>query len=183
MVSQAQQMAESLRPFRQTLLTHPNQHSPVMGHRRHAKLYGGPLRSFIAKLANPPAEQTGNVTFHHWTAVPTGTGQLHLRGSAVAVQAGGIEPSEDLLRRRGGIDGLNRVGDPDGEYAPRMQNLPHGGVVDAEVTCHQMDGQFAGGRGPLQGVLDFINQRHHIAGIGGIPDRCMHGKDKTCRGL
>ena len=84
-MSQLQQTAEFLRPFRQTLLTNTYYRGAVMSHGCPAQLHRSPLRPFVAKLARTAAEQTGHVTFHHRTAVTTGTGQVHLIRGAFAV--------------------------------------------------------------------------------------------------
>lgn len=154
-----------------------------MGHGCHANLYPDALRPFVANLSGTSAEQTGNVTFHHRTAVATGAGQLHLRGGTLAVQACPIEQIEDLLGCRIGVDGRNGVWDADGENPPLMQHLAHRGIVNAEVACHGMDGQTGRRLEPFEGVLDFINQRQDIACINGIANRCMRGKDEAGRGF
>ena len=154
-----------------------------MGHGRHPLLHGSPQRPLVAYLASTAAEQTGNVTFHYWPTRATGTGQVHLIGGALAVQARLIEQVEHLVGCRRGVDGRNGVWDAHGENAPRMQGLPHGRVVDAEVACHGMDGRAVVSLDPCEGVLNFINQREDIAGINGIAHRCMRGKNEACRGL
>ncbi len=183
MVSQSQQTAEFLRPFRQPLRPNTDHRGAVMGHRGHTHLHRGPLRSFVAKLASPTAEQTGNMTSHRWPAVPTGTGQLHLVGGAFAVQARRIEQLEHLVRRRGGVDRLKRVWDANCENTPRMERLADRGVVDAEVACDGMDGQTVLGENALDSLWDFIDQGYHIAGVVGVPHWGTRGEDKTCRGL
>ena len=154
-----------------------------MGHGGHAHLHPGALRPFVANLSGPSAEQTGNVTFHHRTAVATGAGQLHLRGGTLAVQACPIEQVEDLLGGRMGVEGCNGIGDADGENTPLMQPLAHRGIVNAEVARHGMDSQTVRRLDPFEGVLDFINQRQNIARINGIANRCMCGKDEAGRGF
>jgi hypothetical protein len=43
------------------------------------------LWPFVAQLPCAAREQTGDVAFHYWAALPTGTGQLYLMWSTVAV--------------------------------------------------------------------------------------------------
>ena len=50
-VSQAQQSAELLCPFRQVLLTDAHQRRPVMRHHRHALLPHGAWMTFVTHLA------------------------------------------------------------------------------------------------------------------------------------
>jgi hypothetical protein len=182
-VPQSQQTAEFLRSFRQPLLTNAYDCHAVIGHGCHANLHHGALRPFVANLSGTSAEQTGNVTFHHRTAVTTGAGQLHLIGGTLAGQACPIEQVEYLLGCGIGVDGLHGVWDADGEEIPLMQPLAHRGLVNTEVTRHGMDGQTVRRLDPFEGVLAFIHQRQDIACINGIANRCMRGKDEAGRGF
>jgi hypothetical protein len=106
-----------------------------------------------------------------------------LIGGTLAVQACPVEQVEYLLGGRIGGDGCNGVWDADGEDTSLMQHLAHRSIVHAEVTRHGMDGQTVRRLDPLEGVLDFIHQRQDIAGINGIANRCMRGKDEAGRGF
>ena len=96
-MSQSQQTAKLLRPFRQPLLTNTDDGGAVMGHGRHAELYDSALRPFVANLSGPSAEQTGKVSFHHRTAIATGTRPLDLIRGPFTVQARLIQEVEHLL--------------------------------------------------------------------------------------
>ena len=84
-VSQSQQSAELLCPFRQTLLTDAHHDCTVMGHRGHAQLYHSPWMTFVTHLASAARQQTGDMAFHHWTAIATRTGQVDLMRRALTV--------------------------------------------------------------------------------------------------
>ena len=87
MALQTKQSAELLRPFRQLLLTDAHHGRTVMGHDGHPLLHDSARKAFVAHLAGPAGQQTGDMAFHHRAAVATGTGQLHLVRGALAVQA------------------------------------------------------------------------------------------------
>jgi hypothetical protein len=182
-VSQAQQTAKLLRPFRQSLPTNAYDGSAVMGHGCHAELHDSALRPLVANLSGTSAEQTGTVTFHHRTAVATGTSPVHLIGGPLTVQARLIKEVEHLLGCRMGGDGLGGLRDTNREHPPLMQHLAHRGIVPPEVARHGMDGQAMRPLEPLESVLDFIHQGQDIACINGIANRCMGGKDEACCGF
>ena len=60
------------------LLTDAHQGCPVMSHHRHSLLPHGAWMTFVTSLAGAACQQAGDVTFHHWAALATGTGQLHV---------------------------------------------------------------------------------------------------------
>src|SRR6266853_6089719 len=98
MALQTQQSAELLSPFRQTLLTHAHQDCPIVGHHDHAHLDHGALKTFVAHLIRAARHQRRNVTFHHWAAVATGTGQMNLVWRPDAVSPRGVEDRQALTR-------------------------------------------------------------------------------------
>lgn len=141
------------------------------------------MRPFVAHLPGTAGEHTGNVAFHHRTAVATGPGQLHLVRCAYAVQARRIESVENRWGRGLWVERLDRLGDTERENTSRMQRLSHCGVIGSQVARDRMDGQLAMSLDPCNGGLDLVNQGHHIAGIDRIPNRQMRGKDKPSGGL
>jgi hypothetical protein len=141
------------------------------------------MRPFVTHLPGTAREHTGNVAFHHRTAVATGTGQLRLVRRAFAVQARGIEIVEDRLWRGVRVDRLDRLRDPERQNPSRMQRLAHHGVIGAQITRDRMDGQLARHLDPFDSGLDLVNEGHHIAGIARIPYGQMRGKDKAGGGL
>ena len=86
-MSQAQQTAELLCSFREPPLADVYYGRAVMGYHRHSQLHSGALKAFITDLSCATREQTGDVTFHDWSAVATGKGEVHLVWSAFSVQA------------------------------------------------------------------------------------------------
>ena len=56
------------------VLTDSDYDSPVMSHHRHALLEYSAFNAFITYVARTACEQTGDVAFHHWTTIATGTG-------------------------------------------------------------------------------------------------------------
>ncbi len=74
----AEQSAEFLSAFRETLLPDAHQYSTIVGHHRHAHLDDGALKTFVAHLARSTRHQRRDVTFDDRTAVATGTGQVDL---------------------------------------------------------------------------------------------------------
>ena len=98
-----------------------------------------PCQPFVAQLPRPPAQQAGDDTFDHRTAVARRAGQLHLAGGAFAVQARGGEHLVDVLGGRRGRERLDRARDPHGEDAPSMQGLPERGVVQGQIAGQRVD--------------------------------------------
>src|SRR5687767_11197315 len=98
MAPQSKQSAELLRPFRQLLLTNAYDGGTVMGYDGHPLLDHSARKAFVAHLAGPMGQQTGDMALHHRTAKATGTGQLHLVRGALAVQAGLMQDVKDFLR-------------------------------------------------------------------------------------
>ena len=86
-VSQAKQTAELLCAFRELQLTDAYHGRTVMGHDYHLHLHDSTLQTFVTDVPRAPREQTGDVTFHHWSAVAAGKGEVHLMWRAFAVQA------------------------------------------------------------------------------------------------
>ena len=97
-----EQTAEFLGTSGQTTEADAADRGRVVGQDRHRELHTGAVPPFVAQLGCPPAQQTGNDTFDHRTAVACRAGQLHLAGGAFAVQARGGEQLLDRLRRRRG---------------------------------------------------------------------------------
>ena len=178
-VSQTEQSAEFLRPFRQPLLTDTHQGSPVMGHHRHAHLHHSAMRPFVAHLPGAACEQTGNVTFHHRAAITTGTGQLYLVRGPLAVQACLVEEAQNLLGAGLWVHGCNRLGDPDAENAARVEGLTQGGVIDPEIPGDRIDQWPLRPRHPFDGVVDFVDQGQHVTGIARVAYGHPGGKDKA----
>jgi hypothetical protein len=84
-------------------------------------------------LARTTCEQTGDVTFHHWAAVATGTGQLHLVRSPLPVQARLVEQGQTLFGARLRVDGVHRLGDTDTENPSIMKRLSQSRIIDAKI--------------------------------------------------
>jgi hypothetical protein len=183
MKSQPQQSAEFLCSFRQALLPNPHQGGTVSSHHRHAQLDGSTMRPFVAQLSGTTGKQTGDVTFHDWSAVATGEGEVHLVWRAFSVQACCGQAPTDLLLGGRWRDRCDRLGDTNRENPSRMQRMSHHGVIGPQITRHRMDGQLARHRDPGDGGLDLVHQGYHIAGIARIADRKMRGKDKAGGGL
>jgi hypothetical protein len=182
-VSQSKQSAEFLSPFRQTLLTDAHQGCPVMGHYCHAQLDHGALNAFVTYLSRTTGEQTGDVTFDDWTAVAAGTGQLHLVGSTLAVQARLVETVEHLFGAELRVDRLNRLGDADRENPSAMERLTQRGVIDAKIPGHRIDREPRWCPNTVDSLLHLVDEGQHITGIARIALRYPAGKDKARRGL
>ena len=182
-IPQSKQSAEFLPPFRQPLLTDAHQGCPVMGHYCHAQLDHGALKAFVAYLSRTTGEQTGDVTFDDWTAVAAGTGQLHLVGSPLAVQARLVETVEHLFRAKVRVDRLNRLGDADRENPSAMERLTQRGVIDAKIPGHRIDREPRWCPDTVDSLLHLVDEGQHITGIARIALRYPAGKDKARRGL
>lgn len=139
MVSQSQQSAELVCPFRQTLRTDAHHDRAVMGHCGHAPLSHGTWMTWVTHGASAARQQTGAMAFHHWTAIATRTGQPDLRRRALTVEARLVEQVEPLLRTGGRLDGRHRLWDTTGEPTSFVEGLPQRLVIDAEVTRHRVD--------------------------------------------
>lgn len=146
----------------------------MISHHCHAQLDHCALRSFVAELTGTAGEQTGNGAFHPWSAVPTGTGAVHLVRSPLAVQARLVEPGADLGSGGRGVDALDGLWNADRENASSMEDLAHRQVICAQITGHGMDGQPDARLDPCDGRLDSVNEGHHRAGIGWI----AHGEQR-----
>ena len=83
-----EQLAEFLSARGQTPIADTADRRRVVRHDRHRRVAHGAVPAFVAQLASPPTQQTGNDTFDHRTAVASRAGQLHLAGSAFAMQVG-----------------------------------------------------------------------------------------------
>ena len=86
-VSQAQQTTELLCAFREPQLTDAYHGRTVMSYYGHPHLHDGTLQAFVTYLPCATREQTGDVTFHDWSAVATSEGEVHLVWRAFPVQA------------------------------------------------------------------------------------------------
>jgi hypothetical protein len=73
-------------PVISALLTDAHEHRPIVCHHGHAHLYHRALKTFVAQFARPTCEQRCNVTFHHRTAITTGTSQMDLTRGPNAIE-------------------------------------------------------------------------------------------------
>ena len=97
-----EQPAEFVGARSQATVTDATDRGRVVGHDRHRELHLCSVPPFVAQLPRAPAHQAGNNTFDHRPTVACSTGQLHLAGSAFAVQIGGGKQLIDGLGRQGG---------------------------------------------------------------------------------
>lgn len=67
------------------LLTDAHHDCAIMGHCGHAQLYHGPWMPFVTYLAGATRKHTGDMAFHHRTAIATRTGQVDLMRCALPV--------------------------------------------------------------------------------------------------
>ena len=86
MVFEAQQSAEFLRPFRQTVVLNSYQGGGIVCHHRHAHLEFSPMMALVGDLPDTATQQTLNKALDHRSAVATGTGHMHLIGRPLSVQ-------------------------------------------------------------------------------------------------
>jgi hypothetical protein len=107
-----------------------------MGHDSHPLLDDSALQAFVTHVAGAAREYTGDVAFHSWTTIATGTGQLHLVRGALSASARLGEDAVHILRRGRGVERCDGLGDTDGEQTARMQCLSEGRVLDSEVSRH-----------------------------------------------
>jgi len=154
-----------------------------MRHHRHALLQHSAWMAFVTYVARTATEQTGEVAFHHRTAIATGAGQQHLVRSPLTVYARLVEDGEDFIGARSLVRGFDRLGDPHRENPSRMQCLTQRWVIDAEIPRHRVDVESGCRRDTLYGQIDLIEQGQHRTGITRIARGDSVGKDKTCRGL
>ena len=182
-VSQSKQTAELLCSFREPPLTDAYYGRAVMGYHRHSQLHYGALKAFITYLSCAAREQTGDVTFHNWSAVATGKGEVHLVWSAFSVQACFGQTTADLLLGGRWWDGCDCLGDTNSENPPCMQGLAQGRIIDTEIPSHRMDREPSGEADVVDGPLNLINHGQDVTGIARIARWHPGGKDKAGRGF
>src|SRR5215475_1208085 len=179
MALQTQQLAELLRPFGQTPLGDAGQRRRVVRHHDHSHLHSRPAMAFVGQARRAAAQEARNQTLDDRAAVATGAGYLHLMGGAPVVQARLAQHLADVLWGRHWGERLDCVRDAHGENSPGMQCLRQLGVVQGQIPGQRVDGWRGASGDLLQGVLHFVNQGQHIAGISGIPYRQLKGEDEA----
>ena len=184
MTLQTQQTAELLRSFGQAVVVDAHHRRRVVRHDGHPHLYDRPALAFVGDPRRPAAQQAGNDTFDHRAAVATGAGEVHLVRGALC---GASPPRVSIRRTSSGVgcrgERLDRVRDAHGENPPGMQRLPQLGVIQGQIPGQRVDGQRGAAGDLAQGVLHFVDQGHHIAGVRGIPHRQRKGEDEARGGL
>ena len=120
---QAQQSAEFLRPFRQTMLTNAHQRRRVVGHDGHPRLHERAAMAFVGEAPCSTTQQAGNDAFDHRSAVPTGASDVHLGWGTFAGQARFVQEPEDLLRGQRWRERINRLRDTHRENPLLVQRL------------------------------------------------------------
>ena len=182
-MSQAKQTAELLCAFRELQLTDAYHGRTVMGHDYHPHLHDGTLQTFVTDVPRAPREHTGNVTFHHGSAVAAGKGEVHLMWRAFALQACCGQALTDFLLGRRWRHGCDRLGNTHRENPSRMQGLTQGRVIDTEIPSDGMDRKPPGEADAVNGPLDLLNHGQDVTGIAWIPRGYPGGKDKAGRGF
>src|SRR2546430_14485956 len=132
--------------------------------------------AFVTDVGCPSAEQVLNKTFDHWSAVSTGTGNVHLVWGALSSQARLIEDLEHSLLRGRRRHGFDRPWNAHGENPSGMECLTQRCVIEGQVTGQGVDDRLAALRDPYDGVLHFVDQWQHITIIPGVPHGEMKGK-------
>src|SRR5713226_2799152 len=179
MTLQPQQSAELLRPCRQAILLDAGQCRRVVGQGCHSHLHDRPPMASVSEVRGPSAQQAGNDAFDHRSAVATSTGEMDLVRGALSVQPCLLQHPQHVLRGRRGRERLDGVRDAHRENPSGMQRRTQGGIVERQVASHRVDGGGAPTRDLRHGVLDFVDQGQHEAGITRIADRELHGKDEA----
>ena len=152
-----------------------------MGHDDPPLLEHSALKPFVTHVAGTACQQTGDVAFHHGTAITTGAGKMHLIRGAFAVSAGLSEDVKDVLGAGSGLDRLDGLGDPHGQNAACMKGLPHDDIMEPQIARHRVDLPLWPCLDALDGLLDLLDQGQHITRITWIALRYQVGKEKTGR--
>jgi hypothetical protein len=182
-VSQAKQTAELLSSLRELPWTDAYHGRTVMGYDCHPSRHDGTLQTFVTHVPRAPREHTGDGTFHHWSAVAAGTGEVHLVWRACAVPACGGQAGTDLglggrWRHRG-----HRLGDTHREHPSRMQGFTQGRILDTELPSDGMDREPPREADAVDGLLDLLNHGQDVTGIAWMTRGYPGGKDKARRGF
>ena len=178
MALEAQQSAELLRPFRQTVLLNPYQSGGVVCHHRHTHVEFSPMMALIGDLPNTATKQMLNKALDHRSAIATGTGYLDLMGRALAVQTRLIEHLKHLLLAWTGVDWANRAWHTHCKHPLRVQILAQRLIMKRQITCQGVPSHLEATRESADHLLGPFNQRPHIAAITWVTDGQMPGKDK-----
>ena len=108
---------------------------------------------------------------------------MHLIRGAFAVEAGRMKDVQDVLGTGVSLDGLDCRGDTYSQHAARMEGMTHLRVADAQVTCHRVHLARRPCPDALVGLLDFVDQRQHRAGVARIALGYKGSEEKTGRGF
>ena len=179
--SQTKQSAERLCAFRPPLLTNAHQGSGVMGHDRPPPLHHGALRTLGANLASTACPHTGDRTFHHRTAVTTGTGPLHLVRGPCTVHPRFVEQGQHFCGAWLRVAGLHRLGDTNAEHPTGVERLPQGRVIAPQSTGDRGEGWRRWPADACDGGLDLVKQGEDSAGLGGMAHWDSTGEDNARR--
>ena len=116
-----------------------DQHCPIVRHYRHAHLHHRAFKTFVANFAGASCQQRCDVTFDHRTAIPTGTGQVHLMRGPDPVEVRCVEDVQDFCGARLRVDRLHRRGDAHAENAAVVQRLAQLRVIDSQIPPQGVD--------------------------------------------
>src|SRR5229473_3576478 len=97
MMFQTQQTAELVRSLGEAILVDELYGGVVVIQDRYPDLHDRPTLPFVREPRCAPAQQAGNDTFDHGTAVASGTGKLDLVGGTLLGQASLGEHLADFL--------------------------------------------------------------------------------------